>query len=323
MSIASQSPFFQDLGILVPKAPHSAPTLRRTVAVGRSLIGVLGVVLLSGRLMATELEPYEFVAAPPGTTALLGYLVYADHQSYQPVDGLLSSHDTHLNEAVGIARAAQYFDIGNVEVLVEFLQPFGALSNARIDGEHFAGSSGAGDTTLAASVWIMNDKAARRYLGLTLYLVVPDGAYDARQTINLGGNRMVYDPELAFHQGFSDRWSVDVSADALVYGDNTNAGGPIRRTATQRPTAQLQSFVNYAWASSVATSIGYEGERGGRAFLAGVRTGGATDFDEIRLVNSYAVTPAFQVLGELNHQFSNIGGFKQDFGVTLRTLYAF
>ncbi len=282
-----------------------------------------GAALLSGPVMATELEPYEFVAAPPGTTALIGYLVYGDHQSYQPVDGASITHDTHLDENVGIARAAQYFDIGSVEVLLEFLQPFGVLSNARIDGEHFANSSGAGDTTLAASVWLMNDKAARRYLGLTLYLVVPDGAYDRRETINLGGNRMVYDPELAFHQGFNDQWSFHLSADVLAYGDNTGAGAQTRQTSTERPTAQLQYFLNYAWPSKVATSIGYEGERGGRESLGGIRTDGATSFDEIRVVNSYALTPAFQVLGELNHQFSNIGGFRQDFGVTLRTLYAF
>jgi hypothetical protein len=45
----------------------------------RSTILIFGDVLVSGRLMATELEPYEFVAAQPGTTALIGYLVYADH----------------------------------------------------------------------------------------------------------------------------------------------------------------------------------------------------------------------------------------------------
>ena len=127
---------------------------------------------------------------------------------------------------------------------MEFLQPFGVLANARIDGEHFANSSGAGDTTLAASVWLMKDKAARRYLGLTLYLVVPDVAYDRRETINLGGNRMVYDPELAFHQGFNDRWSFDLSADLLAYGDNTNAGSATRQTSSERPTVQLQYFLN-------------------------------------------------------------------------------
>jgi len=273
--------------------------------------------------MATELEPYEFVAAPPGTTALIGYLSYVDHESYQPVDGPSITRATHLDDFLGIARAAQYFDVGTVEVLVEFLQPFGVLSNAKIGGEHFDNSSGAGDTTLAGSVWLINEKAARRYLGLTLYLVVPDGTYDRRQTINLGGNRIVYDPELAFHQGFDDQWSFDVSTDLLAYGDNTSAGAAARQTSSERPTVQLQYFLNYAWPSRIATSIGYEGERGGREFLGGIPTDTATRFDEIRIVNSYAVTTAFQILGEVNHQFSDVGGFKQDFGVTLRTLYAF
>jgi hypothetical protein len=90
------------------------------VIVSRSPSLLFGGVLLSGRLMATELEPYEFVAAPPGTTALIGYLVYGNHQSYQPVDGPSITRDTHLDEDLGIARAAQYFNIGMVEVLVEF-----------------------------------------------------------------------------------------------------------------------------------------------------------------------------------------------------------
>jgi hypothetical protein len=287
------------------------------------IVGLLGALLLSPALLATELEPDEFVAAPAGTTALIGYLVYGDHQSYDPVDGPSSTRGTHLDAVEGIARAAQYFDIGPVEALVEFLQPFGALSNARIDGDHLAGSSGAGDTTLAASVWPINDKAANRYLGLTFYLVVPDGAYQRNQAVNLGGHRWVYDPEVAFHQGLSKQWSVDVSTDLLAYSHNTDTGGLARQTLTQAPTVQLQAFLNFAWARGIQTSIGYEGERGGRETLADIPTATATRFDEIRFVNAYSVTPAFQILGELNHQVSAVGGFKQDFGVTLRTLYAF
>jgi hypothetical protein len=81
--------------------------------------------------------------------------------------------------------------------------------------------------------------------------------------------------------------------------------------------------VNYAWNASLVTSLGYEGEVGGRQYLNGIGTGTKTEFQEIRLVSSYAVTPSLQLLGELNHQFQNIGGFKQDLGVTLRALYTF
>jgi hypothetical protein len=288
-----------------------------------SAASVLAALLWPGMALATELEPNEFVTAPPGTTALIGYFVYGDNQSYKPVGQPNISQNTHLDETVGIARAAKYFDIGKVEALVEFLQPFGRLGNAKIGGVGYPSSSGIGDTTFAAAVWPVNDKASRTYLGLTLYVVVPDGAYTHGKTINLGGNRFVYDPEIAFHKGFNDRWSVDLSGDLIAYGHNTDAGTLTRQTLSQQVTVQAQAFVNYFWAGRVVTSLGYEGETGGRQSLAGIDTAAKTDFTEIRFVNAYSVTPAFQVLGEVNHQFSNVGGFRQQVGVTLRTLYAF
>jgi len=89
-------------------------------------------LLLSSRLMATELEPYEFVAAPPGTTALIGYLSYVDHESYQPVDGPSITRATHLDDFLGIARAAQYFDVGTVEVLVDSCNPSACSPTPRL-----------------------------------------------------------------------------------------------------------------------------------------------------------------------------------------------
>jgi hypothetical protein len=287
-------------------------------------MSILAALSYPATALATELEPNEFVTAPPGTTALIGYFVYGDNQSYRPVGQPAITQNTHLNETVGIARAAEYFNIGKVEALVEFLQPFGRLGDAKIGGVNYPSSSGIGDTTFALAVWPLNDKANRTYLGLTLYVVVPDGAYTHGKTINLGGNRFVYDPEIAFHKGFDDTWSVDASADLIEYGHNTNAGSAaLGQTLSQQATVQLQAFANYFWAGRIVTSLGYEGESGGRQSLAGVATTAKTDFTEIRFVNAYSVTPAFQVLGEVNHQFSNVGGFKQQLGVTVRTLYAF
>jgi hypothetical protein len=292
-------------------------------ALALSALALAVALAVPGAVRATELEPNEFVTAPAGTTAIIGYLVYGDHNAYQALGGQPVTQGTHLNDVEGIARVAEYFDIGKTEFLVEFLQPFGSDYNARIGGAHYAASSGAGDTTLALAVWPINDKAAQRYLGLTLYMTVPDGAYNAAKTINLGGNRLVYDPEIAFHQGFGKRWSADISGDLIAYGDNTNAAAAPNSTLSQEPTTQFQAFLNYAWAPKLISSLGYEGERGGRQSFNGATSGGATHFDELRVVNSYAVTPAFQVLVEVNHQFDNIGGFKQDVGVTVRTLYAF
>lgn len=112
-------------------------------------------------------------------------------------------------------------------------------------------------------------------------------AYNAAHAINLGGNRLVYDPELALHQGFGPAWSVDLTADCILYGNNTATSAVAHSALSQRPTVQLQGFVNYAWGSRVVTSLGYEGEYGGRQYLNGAGTAAKTEFQEIRFVTSY------------------------------------
>jgi hypothetical protein len=272
---------------------------------------------------AFELEPFEYVAAPPGTTALFDYFIYGDNSSYHPVGGSTYTHDTGLTETVGLARATQFFAVGPLEGLVEILQPYGALTGARIGGASYQDSGGLGDTTLAVALWPYKNVTTRTYLGIATYVTVPDGAYNAGHAINLGANRFAYDPELALHQGFNDRWSVDLTADYIFYGNNNDASPLSNASLSQHATLQLQGFLNYAWPAGITTSIGYEGETGGQQYLAGVTQSAKTEFQEVRFVTSYPVTHSFQVLGEVNHQFQNVGGFKQDLGITLRALYTF
>jgi len=272
---------------------------------------------------AFELEPYEYVSAPPGTTALFNYFFYGDNLSYHPVGGPTYSHDTGLTETVGIARATQFFAIGSLEGLVEVLQPYGALTGARIGGKSYQDSGGVGDTTVAVALWPYKNAATRTYVGVATYVTLPDGAYNAAHAINLGANRFAYDPEIAWHQGFDDHWSLDTTADYILYGNNNDASTTSHASLSQHATLQLQGFVNYAWSGGLVTSLGYEGETGGQQYLYGAALSGKTEFQEVRFVASYPVTPSFQMLGEINHQFQNIGGFKQDLGITLRALYTF
>jgi hypothetical protein len=283
----------------------------------------LGIACFPATADATELEPYEFVAVPAGTTVFLGYAIYGQHDEFKPVGGPKQENGTNLDVNLSIARLAHYFDIGNTLALVEVLQPFGSLDKARIGGTPLNGSSGLGDTIFAAALWPINDKEKQTYLGVTLYVTVPTGQYDKFQAVNLGGNRVVYDPEVALHQGFGEHWSVDLTADLFLYGTNNEAGALGQQTLTQQSSAQVQGFVNYKWSNGLATSIGYEGYRGGRQELDGVDTGLATHYDEVRFIASKFITPKFQLLGEVNHQFNVDGGFRQDVGFTLRALYVF
>jgi len=284
---------------------------------------MIGAAYLPTAAKATELEPYEFKTAPAGTTVFIGYALYGHDDLFKAIGGPKLDDGTNLDIKLSIARLAHYFDIGHTLALIEVLQPIGTLDDARIAGQRFKHSSGFGDTTFAAVIWPVNDKEKQTYLGLTLYLTVPTGKYDKLQTINLGGNRTVYDPEIALHQGIGKHWSLDLTGDVILYGDNQAAGALGTQTLTQKASIQAQAFVNYAWGSGFTTSIGYQGFRGGKQKLDGIDNGQKTQFDEVRFVASKFITPKFQLLGELNHQFNVDGGFRQKVGFLVRGLYVF
>lgn len=283
----------------------------------------IGAALLPGQAGATELEPYEFVTAPPGTTVFLGYALYGHYDKLTLNDGSTLADGTSLDVKLGIVRLAHYFDIGKTLALVEVLQPFGSLDHARVGGTRLKHSAGLGDTILAAAAWPINDKKKQTYFGVTLYVTVPTGKYDRLQPINLGGNRIVYDPQLALFQGLGKRWSIELTADLLLYGDNDAAGIQGMQRLTQKDSVQFQAFLNHKWPGGLSTSIGYQGLRGGRQRLDGIDNGLRTRFDEMRFVADKFVTPKFQLLGEVSHQFDVEGGFRQNVSFLLRGLYVF
>ncbi len=284
---------------------------------------VLSAAVSVEQARATELEPEEFVTAPAGTTVFLGYGIYGHHDKISPVSGPDLEDGTNLDLKLGIARLAHYFDLGGTLALVEVLQPFGTLDRARVGGQKLKSSSGLGDTIVAAAVWPINDTKRRTYFGVTLYVTAPTGKYDKGDPVNLGGNRFVYDPQLALSQGLNKNWSIDLTGDVIFYGHNDEAGAGGAQTLTQSETVQMQAFLNHKWDNGLSLSVGYQGMRGGKQKLDGIDNGTRTHFDEARLVASKFLTPKFQLLGEVNHQFNVRGGFRQDVGALIRGLYIF
>lgn len=288
-----------------------------------TLAPLLAAAILVRPAQAVELEPYEFVGAPPGTTAFLGYAIYGHSDRLNIVDAPLHVGEDNLNVNLGIARLAHYFNVGDTLALVEVLQPFGSINNVKVAGAQLSSSSGLGDAILAAALWPVNDKTNQTYFGVTLYVTVPNGEYDKLKPINLGGHRYSYDPQLAFFKGVGEHWAVEASGDAIFYGDNDRAGALGRQRLTQEPTLQFQAFVDYKWANGFTASLGYEGLRGGVQKLDDVDNGFRTHSDKIRFVTSKFVAPKTQIMGEVNHQFDVKGGFRQDVGAVVRLLRVF
>ena len=123
-------------------------------------------------------------------------------------------------------------------------------------------------------------------------------------------------------QGITDNLAFDASFDVQFYGDNTE-DFPGSRRLSQDPTYRAQLWANWRWSPAFTTSIGYEGFFGGSQQVNGFFAGTKTEEQRIRANAALFVTPRIQTMIELNHDVKVTGGFKQDFGTTLRVVYVF
>jgi hypothetical protein len=275
----------------------------------------------TGQAQGQEIEPNEFVPAPAGTNLLLGYYVYGHNTTYNLAHGP-TFKDSGVEINVGIARYVHYFDVAGHPAVLQILQPFGSLSGAHVDAARVGSAFGAQNTILSAAFWPYANQATKTYFITTFFLYPPDGTYDKTSPINLGDNRWSGDVQVGLSKGIGDHFSFDAEFDATIYGDNDQyVPGNLRES--QNPILRGQLWLNWAWSRAFTTSIGWEGFFGGRQQVNGTFTGATGEEQRIRAAASLFLSPTFQTVLELNHDVERTGGFKQDFGLTVRLLKVF
>lgn len=298
---------------------------KKRITPGLAAVSLLASVGLVGSLPASaiELEPNEVVPAPVGTNALLGYFYFNHTGEIGSVRGGASDYSAHANNYTELFRYVRYIDLGGTEGILEVLQPVTQTEGYTSHGS--ISTSNAGPTIFIAGFWPINDKANDRYLAFLMNLYVPTEG---------NNDRLQYDPQLGFHQGFDEHWSADFDADIYLYQDNSSGGTIYKQTISQDPSYQFQAFANYAWQPGFVSSIGWEAEFGGRGTISGFDGGSgqylndapagiATEFEKIRLTTSYFVTPQFQLLGEVQHDFVDVGAPHSEIQTVIRGLYVF
>ncbi|MDI4655818.1 transporter [Xanthobacter autotrophicus] len=271
---------------------------------------------------AADVNSGDYLPAPAGTNLLVFYSQYATRDEYVSASGQTISNDTGLDSYVNILRYVHYFDIGGFTVAPQVLIPAGTLYNGRLGGASFDAAAGLGDPILATTVWVVNNKATQTYIGIMPYLFLPVGQYSAGDVLNLGENRWKLDLQAGWYQGLTHGVALQLTGDAIWYGDNTKAGNGTQ-TLSQDPTYQLQAWLSYAVAPTWSAAVGYSQFWGGTEYLAGVATGNATERSQVRVELSKFVTPTFQVLGLIQRDVAASGGFPEAFRGTVRLLQVF
>lgn len=286
---------------------------------GWRIILVCSAALLADVMpaVAIDVNSSDYLPAAPGTNLLLFYSQYAERSEYVSSSGVVTSADTGLASYVNILQYVHYLDVGGFTVAPQVLIPTGTLYDAKLGGVNLGSAAGFSDPIFAMPVWLVNNAATQTYVGLTPYLFVPLGQYDAGSPLNMGENRWKLDLQAGWRQGLGNGFALQLTADVTWYGVNNEAGTG-RQSLTQDNTYQLQAWLSYSFAKTWSVAAGYAKLWGGTEYLDGIPTGNSTERDQIRLELSTFVTPTFQVLGLVQRDFNTSGGFPEDFRGTVR-----
>lgn len=279
--------------------------------VGLFVVGMLGFANCAS---AIDTQPLDFIPAPPGTNGALLYGLYSNsngaHINGAPVQGTLDSY-------VLISRYVHYFDLFGATANFNFLLPVGSMQRASVGGASMGDTTGVGDLEAIGTLWLVNNPTEGKYLAIAGYLGVPTGSYNANEQLNMGGNRLFEAIQLGGVYRFAKGWFIEGVADVTFYGDNTKYGSDWH-TLCQETTYTVQTWLTYAATDKLNLSVGYGGYWGGAQSANGTPLGFNSEKQQVRVAASYFLTPTFQVLAQLNHDFAVSGGFDQNFSGTLR-----
>ncbi len=297
--------------------------------------GLAVAIIGTAPCRAIDYQPFDFVPATPGTIILMGYYEYATRNELNnTITGTVKNH-TGLQSQIGIFRPLYYNQVLDHPYLLEFLLPFGVEYNGKINGFRLDDASGVSDPILSGTFWPISKPELKTWISISDWLSVPIGTYDKTRALNLGANRWQNDIQLDLTQGLHgplEKFTFDVAADWIYYGNNPNAGTG-HQTLSQDDTYNVYTWISYDISDVVRRAIpslgngtisaGYAGTFGGFQRLDGIVTGSQTHEQQIRFTYQQFVAPTWQLNLSLNHDVSVAGQFKQNFGLLFRVAKIF
>jgi len=285
------------------------------------IVGTFSLATIIGTQVAQAVDtlPGDYIAAPPGVSAVLLYGLYGRSNG-----AVVSGRDVsgHLDSYIGVPRLAHYTEILGVTLSVNAYMPIIMLRGAELGGASLSDASGIGDLSVASAIWLVNDPKKTRYFAIVGYLNIPSGQYDAFAPLKVGSNRWSGSGQLAGIYGLGHHWFVEGVTDITFYGDNSNYDGHHAMMA-QKPTVTGQLWLVFKATDRANLSAGYGTYWGGKQTLNGSSLGFNSEKQQARVAASAFITPTLQVLWQVNHDFEVDGGFKQEFSSTIRFMKIF
>lgn len=259
-------------------------------------------LFMSTSASAIDVDAGDYEAAPPGTNLGLLYLQNSTSDS--------------SSSNVGILRLVHFMEIGGMTADPQVLIPYVRVSSRGDDiGES---ASGFGDVILASTFWPQNDPDRGVWTGFTPYLFLPTGDPGFTE------NRYKFNLQVAHVRRLSERFSVDLVGDVMLFGDNNDAGENGGETLSQDPLYQAQGWLRYHLNPTSDLRFLVSHVWGGETSLDGVARDDSASTTKVGFGGSFFVGPKTQIVAIAGRDVSHRNdAVKEDGRVNIRILRIF
>lgn len=286
---------------------------------GACALGV-SALAVSATANAQAIDAGDYVPAPPGTQLGLIYLQYS-HAGALYQDGKKVDDKAELDVAVSLLRYVGFTKVAGMTLDYQVLQPYGHIAG----GGSTAGlgkTSGFGDTILVSTLWVHEDPKKKSFFGITPYLFIPTGEYNASKALNLGENRWKGSLQAVYSQGFGDHFVAELAGDAMIFGKNDNLG-PNSDQLTQKPLFRVQGFARYLLDDKNEINARLMHVTGGETKINGVEQNNITKTTSVLGTWRHTISPEWQIMTQVGTDIAVHNGFKEGIRGQLRLLKVF
>jgi hypothetical protein len=290
---------------------------------------------------------YTGGSLPTGTFIALQYAGFARSNAFVDTAG---NHvpNSHANIFEEFTRFAYFSQLGGHPLVIEAEVPFATLTDVgNIPGPNNQVASGLTDPVVHLTYFLISDAQTQRWLGLTNYLYLPFGNYDNTKAINVATAHQFTDvPQIGYTESlgkFSPSlkgFFFDLIANASFHSDGN---GPINfpitpfgvlpavtyDKLTQSTSYDVKAFLRYEPKTFLFIALGIEKSWGGEQIATNGRIApvgtplapvslSKDDFLRGHLQFQFPLAQDFAVAADVFHDFTRVGGFRDDIGAEIR-----
>lgn len=214
---------------------------------------------------------------PDDIDILFGY--YSNINSNTSIDSSLPVDNASVDADLYILRYARSFNLQGHTAGIQLMQPVANI-RASLDGSTFNGdthtNNGIGDFQLALVYNIFGAPALNSqefrlwtpemFLTTALWITAPTGDYDKHKLLNIGANRWVMKPELAFGYPIGPFW-IEINPMVSFYQDNDEYLGS--HHLAQRPLYTAEGHLSLTVNQTMWISLDSTFSKGGETRIDG------------------------------------------------------